>query len=130
MAEQVVVKTSKTAGTWAWFFQRLSAVLLIVFLGLHIFIDHFMNVGEEKAGETLITFGDVSMRLGQFLYIFVDYTLLALVLFHGLNGARTVMYDFDMFMKRKKAVDIGLWVLGLATLVWGIVILWPFIKGG
>lgn len=129
MSEQVSVKTSKTAGTWAWFFQRLSAVLLIVFLGLHIFVAHFMNVSEEHAGETLITFGDVSMRLGQFLYIFIDYTLLALVLFHGLNGARTVMFDFDMFMKRKRAVDVGLWVLGIATLVWGIVILWPFMRG-
>ncbi len=130
MAQQMSVKTSKVAGTWAWFFQRLSAVLLIVFLGLHIFVDHFMNAGSETAGETLITFGDVSMRLNQFAYIFVDYSLLALVLFHGLNGARTVMFDFDMFMKRKKAVDVGLWVLGIATLIWGIVILWPFIQGG
>ena len=130
MAEQANIGTSKVAGTWAWFFQRLSAVLPIVFLGVHIFIDHFMGAGKEVAGETLITFGDVSLRLGQLLYIFVDYTLLALVLFHGLNGARTVMFDFDMFVKRKKAVDVGLWVLGVATLVWGIVILWPFIKGG
>jgi len=130
MAEQVNIKTSKVAGTWAWFFQRLSAVLLIVFLGVHIFVDHFMGAGDEEAGQTLITFGDVSMRLNEFIYIFVDYTLLALVLFHGLNGARTVLFDFDMFMKRKKAVDVGLWVLGIATLVWGIVILWPFIKGG
>ena len=130
MTQQMSVKTSKVAGTWAWFFQRVSAVLLIVFLGVHIFVDHFMNVGSETAGETLITFGDVSMRLGEFVYVFVDYTLLALVLFHGLNGARTVLFDFDMFIKRKKAVDVGLWILGVATLVWGIVILWPFIKGG
>lgn len=129
MAEQASIRTSKVAGTWAWFFQRLSAVLLIVFLGVHIFIDHFMGASKEVAGETLITFGDVSLRLGQVLYIFVDYTLLALVLFHGLNGARTVMFDFDMFVKRKKAVDVSLWVLGIATLVWGIVILWPFING-
>lgn len=130
MAEQAGISTSKVSGTWPWFFQRLSAVLLIVFLGLHIFVAHFMGAGKEVAGQTLITFGDVSLRLGQFVYIFLDYGLLALVLFHGLNGARTVLFDFDMFMKRRKAVDVVVWVVGIGTLVWGIVILWPFIKGG
>jgi succinate dehydrogenase hydrophobic anchor subunit len=52
-----------------------------------------------------------------------------MVLLHGLNGLRTVMFDFDMFAKRKKLIDVGLWVLGIATLIWGIVILFPFIFG-
>lgn len=130
MGEQASVRTSKTSGSWPWFFQRLSAVLLIVFLGLHIFVAHFMGASEEEAGQTLITFGDVSMRLGELVYVVLDYGLLALVLFHGLNGARTVLFDFDMFMKRKKAVDVAIWVVGIGTLIWGFVILWPFITGG
>lgn len=130
MAEQASIKTSKVSGTWPWFFQRLSAVLLIIFLGLHIFVAHFMGAAEEVAGDTLITFGDVSMRLGQLVYVVLDYGLLALVLFHGLNGARTVLFDFDMFMKRKKAVDVAVWVVGIGTLIWGILILWPFFNGG
>jgi len=123
------IATSKVAGTWAWFFQRASAVLLVVFLAIHIYVAHFMGVGDETSGDTLITFSDVSVRLDQLIFIIVDYGMLSMVLLHGLNGFRTVMFDFDMFVKRKKLVDVTLWVVGIATLIWGIVILIPFITG-
>jgi succinate dehydrogenase / fumarate reductase membrane anchor subunit len=123
------IATSKVAGTWAWFFQRVSAVLLVVFLAIHIYVAHFMGVGDETSGDTLITFSDVSVRLDQLIFIIVDYGMLSMVLLHGLNGFRTVMFDFDMFVKRKKLVDVTLWVVGIATLIWGIVILIPFITG-
>lgn len=123
------IPTSKVAGTWAWALQRLSAVLLIVFLAIHIYADHFMDLGEKDPGDQLISFQDVSIRLDQLLYVVVDYGMLSMVLFHGLNGLRTVMFDFEMFAKRRKTVDVGLWVLGIVTLVWGIVILLPFITG-
>jgi len=122
MASQTIA-TSKVAGTWAWFFQRLSAGLLIVLLTVHIYLDHYAQVGAE------ITVGWVHERLGQILYIAVDYSMLAMVIFHGLNGSRTILFDFDMFVKRKKLVDIGLWVLGIAMLIWGIIVLLPFIDG-
>jgi len=117
------IATSKVAGTWAWFFQRLSAVLLIVLLATHIYVDHYWHVGEA------ITVSSVNERLRELTFIAIDYSMLAMVLFHGLNGTRTILFDFEKFAKRKKTVDIGLWVLGIAMLVWGIVILWPFITG-
>lgn len=124
------IATTKVAGTWAWFFQRLSAVLLVMLLGIHLYVAHFMDVGSHTGDEALITFEDVSIRLDQLIYIAVDYSMLAMVLLHGLNGFRTVLFDFDMFAKRKKVVDRGLWVLGIGTLLWGIVILFPFLSGG
>lgn len=129
MSEQKVA-TTKVAGTWAWALQRLSAILLIVFLAIHLYASHFMGVGEETGEEPLITFNEVSVRLDQLLYIVVDYGMLSMVLLHGLNGFRTVLYDFDMFVKRRKVVDVTLWLVGIATLIWGIVILFPFITEG
>lgn len=129
MAEHRIA-TSKVAGSWAWSFQRFSAVLLIVFLAVHIFVSHFSGVGEETGEEPLITFAEVSVRLDQLVYVVVDYGMLSMVLLHGLNGLRTVLFDFDMFAKRQKLVDRGLWVVGAVTLIWGIVILLPFITNG
>jgi hypothetical protein len=40
-----------------------------------------------------------------------------------------VLFDFDMFANRKKMIDVALVVVGLGTLVWGIIILLPFING-
>jgi len=128
MAEQRIA-TTKVAGTWARCFKSLSEVLLVTVLAFHIYADHFMDLDDKSPGDQLISFEDVSIRLDQLLYISVDYGMLSMVLLHGLNGLRTVMFDFDMFAKRKKMVDIGLWVLGIATLVWGIIILLPFIEG-
>jgi succinate dehydrogenase / fumarate reductase membrane anchor subunit len=122
MADQKIA-TSKVAGTWAWFFQRLTAVLLIGLLATHIYVDHFWHVGED------ITVDSVNERLRELTFIAIDYSMLAMVLFHGLNGTRTILFDFERFASRKKAVDIGLWVLGVAMMIWGIVILWPFITG-
>jgi succinate dehydrogenase hydrophobic anchor subunit len=53
-----------------------------------------------------------------------------MVLFHGLNGTRTVLFDFERFAKRQKAIDITLFVVGVATMIWGVVILFPFITSG
>jgi len=128
MSEQIVA-TSKVAGTWAWFLQRLSAILLVIFLGIHLYAAHFMGVSAETGDEPLLSYEEVSLRLDQVLYIVVDYGMLSMVLLHGLNGLRTVMLDFDMFVRRRKLVDVGLWVVGIATMIWGIVILWPFITG-
>ena len=120
------IATSKVAGTWAWAMQRLTAVLLIVLLGIHIWVSHFADIDPEET----ITVAGVEARLDQVLFVVVDYSLLAMVLFHGLNGARTVLFDFDIFAKRKKMIDVALWVLGIATLIWGIVVLFPFIGVG
>ena len=40
MAEQKIA-TTKVAGSWAWFFQRLSAALLVVLLTIHIYMDPY-----------------------------------------------------------------------------------------
>lgn len=125
MAEQKVA-TAKTAGTWPWFLQRLSAVLLIALLAVHIVIDHFWQMG---APTSELSVYNIHLRLKELVWVTIDYSLLAVVLFHGLNGTRTVMFDFDWFVKRKKAVDVCLWVLGIVMLIWGIVVLLPFVKG-
>jgi succinate dehydrogenase / fumarate reductase membrane anchor subunit len=123
MAEPKIA-TTKVAGSWPWFLQRVTAVLLVVLLAVHIVIDHFWNMSTLD-----LKVSSIHLRLGQLIWVGVDWSMLAVVLFHGLNGTRTVMFDFDMFIKRKKWVDVGLWILGVAMLVWGIIILIPFING-
>lgn len=120
------IGTSKVAGTWPWALQRLSAVLLIVLLGVHLWVTHFADIDPDEH----ITVAGVETRLDQFVYVVVDYSLLAMVIYHGLNGMRTVMLDFDMFARRARAVDLALSILGIATMIWGIWVLFPFIGIG
>src|SRR3989337_1336406 len=108
------VEEARPAGMWAWFLQRVTAALIVIFLGIHWGVLHFIDVG------TKITFSGVSERLALPLFVVVDYGLLALVLFHGLNGIATVIMDFNPGPTTRKAIYGILWAIGLVTFAYKI----------
>ncbi len=111
------------AETWLWLAQRLSAAFLLFFLGVHFWVLH-LALGEES-----ISFNTVAARLQGPFFVFVDAFLLAIVLFHALNGLRAVLLDFTFFQRREPLVSTILALLGLATLAFGLFNLVPFIAG-
>ena len=56
--------------------------------------------------------------------------LLGLALFHGLNGVRTVIFDFDIGAQGRKFITMLLLLLGVVSLLFGMHGLWPLIVGG
>lgn len=105
---------------WVWIWQRFSAVLLVVLLGVHFGIMHFVNPTAE------ISFATTSLRLQSVLYMIVDGGLLLLGLFHGLNGVRNVILDYW-----PKAGKAAAWILGLVGLLvagYGTTALSAFLK--
>ncbi len=58
----------------------------------------------------------------------MDIILLVAGIYHALNGLRMVLMDY-WFGRRKLAVglNIVLWVVGVATVVYGAWALWPWI---
>ena len=56
-------------------------------------------------------------------------TLLGLALFHGLNGVRTVVFDFDVGVQGRKFTTMLLLLLGVVSLFFGMYGLWPLIGG-
>ena len=117
------------AGFWPWFFQRVSGMLLIFLLAVHIWMGHFSGLGDVIDGrqEELVLFDIVKQRLAQGLFIFVDFSLLALALYHGLNGMRNIVLEWPRAARREKSITTGLWVLGAATFVYGAWVLLAFI---
>ncbi|MCL6449881.1 MAG: hypothetical protein K6T75_01110 [Acetobacteraceae bacterium] len=108
-------------GLWPWFWQRATAAALVVALFLHLWATHFSDPGAE------IAFAGVTVRVKTVLYMAVDFSLLALVLFHGLNGLRNVLLDFGVRRRGALWLTVGLSVIGLAWLVLGVFGLMPFI---
>jgi len=115
----------KTQGTSAWVLQRLTAVLLVFVLGMHLWATHFETHGE------LIVFNMVRVRLQTILYMVVDYGLLGFGLYHGLNGLRNVLLDWGVGLGRRGGLwlSVCLWIVGLAFFIYGVVALLPFILG-
>ncbi len=101
----------------------MSATLLLFFVLAHLWIEHFMHVGAR------ITYRTVLDRLLQGFYVFVDAGLLAVVVFHGLNGLRNVLVENTENPAAVRAVTTAMWVLGVATLAFGMDVLSPFLFG-
>ncbi len=108
-------------GMWAWLFQRITAVLLIVCLAIHLAATHIANIGE-------LDMENIGARLANHGLTAVDIILLAAGIYHALNGLRMVLMDY-WFTSRARALGltIALWVVGVVALGYGIWALWPWI---
>ena len=109
-------------GTWSWLFQRITAVLLIVMLAIHLVLTHFANIGQTD-------YDNIAARLAHAGFTAVDIILLAAGVFHALNGLRMVLMDYWFTSRtRALALTIILWVVGLAFMGYGTWALWPWIS--
>src|ERR1039457_5810796 len=106
---------------WAWLMQRVTAVLLIACLAIHLTATHIFNIGK-------LDFDNIAARLANYGMVVVDLTLLAAGLFHALNGLRMVLMDYWFTSRSRARVLYGvLWVVGIVLMVYGTWALWPWI---
>lgn len=110
-------------GAWGWLLQRVSAVLLLVLVLAHLWIEHFLHLGAR------ITYHGVSLRLAHALYDLVDYALLVVVVYHALNGLRNVLMERVHSPRGIGWLTTALVIWGLATIVLGADILSAFLNG-
>lgn len=105
---------------WTWLLQRVSAAIILVVLGLHIWFLHF------AAGGEILRFSDITVRLDSSLFLILDGALLFFGLYHVLYGLYAICVDFGLKAKAR-AVLLGLLVMvGLTFFGFGIYGLWFF----
>jgi succinate dehydrogenase / fumarate reductase cytochrome b subunit len=81
-------------GMWAWIWQRISALAIIVLLGLHL----------------TLTYKPI-----------IQFMLLITVTFHAMLGIRIILLDFNVVdIKYQKALIAGLVTLGIVmfAIIW------------
>lgn len=108
------VRTKPQRGTLAWALQRVSAYGLVICLAVHMWFNHFATIGSA----TGLTFEVVNRRfeLYPLLYAINDITLLTFAIFHGLNGARNVIYDWFTSRNLRLIATIVLVIIGVIAL--------------
>jgi len=74
--------------TFSWFFFRVSGVLLIFLVIIHLIMMHVTN------DVSCTTYQFVAMRYDNPLWRLYDWLLLTLSLLHGMNGLRVVIDDY------------------------------------
>jgi len=106
-------------GMWPWFAQRITGALLIILAGIHFFFTHFGIEG-------FITFESIAQRVRVPFWFGFDLILLALAIFHGLNGVRAVILDYRPGSRGERGLTFVLWVAGVVSFVVGVWFLAPY----
>ena len=87
----------KGTGMWAWMLFRISGLVLVFYLFVHVWVISQGRVGAASLND-LFEFFDKP------LLVFLDLMLVAAVLYHALNGVRIVLMDMGIGIRRHKAV--------------------------
>jgi succinate dehydrogenase / fumarate reductase membrane anchor subunit len=92
---------------WAWFFMRISG-LLLVFLALgHLFITHILN-NVENINYYFVATRWADPKTG-FIWRLWDLTMINLAVFHGFNGLRQVLDEYITGPGRRVITHTLIW---------------------
>jgi succinate dehydrogenase / fumarate reductase cytochrome b subunit len=87
----------KATGMWAWVLFRVSGLVLVLYLFVHIGVISTGRFGED--GKTL---NSIMKMFESPIAILLDLLLVWAVLYHALNGVRIVLMDFGLGIKQHK----------------------------
>ncbi|MFQ6087811.1 MAG: succinate dehydrogenase, cytochrome b556 subunit [Candidatus Methanofastidiosia archaeon] len=104
---------AREVGMLAFILHRITGVILVFYLFLHIWVMSSSLGGSQS-------FDEVLSRFQTPFWIVADLFLLAAVLFHGLNGLRLTLFDLGIGIKSQKLIFyiiFGLSALGFLVAV-------------
>ena len=95
-----------------------AGAVILLLLGLHMLIMHLGGIthlfapnGGEAASKPNSLFRD-----GQLFFTLTYILLLAVALYHGLYGLRTLLFELTLKSQVEKIVSYSLWVVGICLL--------------
>ena len=98
----------KGMGMWAWILFRISGLVLVFYLFVHLWVISQGRIGGPEAINNLFEFFDRP------LLVFLDLMLVAAVLYHALNGVRIILMDLGVGIRQHKAI---FWVCMLVAAI-------------
>lgn len=97
-----------------WFLQRVTGFLIVIFLGFHIWIMHYAK------GQIELDFNRISARLSYPFWKIYSIIFLTLILFHGLNGVRGVIFDLRIRKQYQTILYLLILVIGIILFIFGL----------
>jgi succinate dehydrogenase / fumarate reductase cytochrome b subunit len=88
----------KGIGMWAWMLFRISGLILAGYLFVHIWV---ISQGRASGPQQL---NDLFKFFDKPFLVFLDFMLVAAVMYHALNGVRIVLMDLGIGIRQHKVV--------------------------
>ena len=106
---------------WSWFFMRISGVILVFLVLIHLFIMHIMESGVER-----VSFEFVAERWNNVGWKTFDWIMLFLSLLHGSNGLRIVIEDYVHAPAKRTVIKGSLYALTTVLMIMGTAVIVTF----
>ncbi|HSC77927.1 MAG TPA: succinate dehydrogenase, hydrophobic membrane anchor protein, partial [Candidatus Acidoferrales bacterium] len=107
------VKPGSGLELYAWFFMRVSGILLLVLALGHLAIMHLIHNVDE------VNFAFVAGRWANPLWRLYDWLLLMLAVLHGCNGLRVVVDDYVHSAGWRMVTQVAVFVVTILFLIAG-----------
>ena len=108
--------TNVKTGMWAWIGHRLTGIILVVYIFMHL---SFITTASLGDGEK--NFNALMAVTSQPLLVAMDFLLVVVVIYHAMNGFRVVLFDFCVGIKHQKLI---FWIMMAVTAVLTVAGLW------
>jgi succinate dehydrogenase / fumarate reductase membrane anchor subunit len=110
---------------WSWFFMRISGVVLLFLVLIHLYVMHLVGAGVER-----VSFAFVSDRWDNVGWKTFDWLMLFLALLHGANGLRVVIDDYVHSPGTRAAVKGALYMITIVLMIMGTAVIVTFDPSG
>lgn len=107
-----------SSSTFRWFTQAGLGILLIVLLGVHIVVNHWV------APQGLLTYADVIRYYDVPGIAFMEILFLTVVTAHCLIGVHAILLDLELSSATIRALTLVLAVIGFLMIAYGIRLTW------
>jgi succinate dehydrogenase / fumarate reductase membrane anchor subunit len=106
---------------WSWFFMRISGIVLLFLVLIHLYIMHLVDAGVER-----VNFEFVSARWDNVGWKSFDWILLFLALLHGVNGLRIIVDDYVRSPGLRTAIKGALYTVATILMIIGTAVIITF----
>lgn len=106
---------------WSWFFMRISGIILLFLVLIHLYIMHLIGEGVER-----VDFEFVAERWTHVGWKTFDWVMLFLALLHGANGLRVIIDDYVKSAGKRTAIKAVLYTATGVLLIMGTAVLVTF----
>lgn len=118
------MRSGKAGGNFemlAWLFMRLSGVVLVVLIFVHLYVN--LVAGDGIHG---VDFGFVAGKWANPVWQFWDLVMLWLAMLHGTNGVRTIINDYAEHTSTRRWLKGVLYTATVVIIVLGTLVIFTF----
>lgn len=106
--------TRERASSWSWILQAFTGIMLVVLLGLHMVVQHFVVAGGLRDYQQVVQY--IS---NPFLFL-LEIAFLIIVTWHALLGVRAIILDLGLKPATERRVTAVMWIVGVVMVAYGI----------